>query len=124
MTPTSSSPPTTATCWASTGSPSPRWSRTRNPSASPRNYRPRVPQGLTRDELVANNDLAPTMAGWAGVDTPSVDGRSLVPLLSDEAVSWRNALLTENPGGMTGRYGRVPGHAALVTRSFVYIEWR
>jgi N-acetylglucosamine-6-sulfatase len=84
---------------------------------------PDVPQGKVRDELVANNDLAPTMAAWAGVDAPSVDGRSLAPLLSDEAVSWRNALLTENPGGVTGRYGRVPGHAALVTRSFVYIEW-
>lgn len=38
---------------------------------------PDVSQGTVRDELVANNDLAPTMAGWAGVDAPNVDGRSL-----------------------------------------------
>ena len=79
---------------------------------------PGVPQGLTRDELVANNDLAPTMAGWAGVDTPSVDGRSLVPLLSGEGVSWRDALLAENPGK-----DGVPGHATLVSRRHLYIEW-
>jgi len=79
---------------------------------------PDVPQGTVRDELVANNDLAPTMAGWAGVDAPNADGRSLAPLLSDGAVSWRNALLTENPG-----YGRVPGHLAIITRNFHYIEW-
>jgi hypothetical protein len=58
------------------------------------------------------------MAGWAGVDTPSVDGRSLVPLLSGEGVSWRDALLAKNPG----KEG-VPGHATLVTRRHLYIEW-
>jgi N-acetylglucosamine-6-sulfatase len=50
---------------------------------------PGVQQGVTIDAdirgdqlLVANIDLAPTIAEWAGVQTPTyVDGRSLVPLL-------------------------------------------
>jgi N-acetylglucosamine-6-sulfatase len=81
---------------------------------------PGVPRGITRDELVANNDLAPTLAQWAGVEAPGVDGRSLAPLLTEGAVGgWREALLTENPGG-----DKAPGHAALITRTGVrYIEW-
>ena len=38
-----------------------------------------VQQGIVRDELVANNDLAPTLVRWAGVEAPEVDGRSLTP---------------------------------------------
>jgi N-acetylglucosamine-6-sulfatase len=79
---------------------------------------PGVPQGIVRDELVVNNDLAPTIAGWAGVDDPEADGRSLEPLLSSEEVAWRGALLTEHPGTE-----RRPGHAALRTREVSYIEW-
>ena len=42
--------------------------------------------GRTDGRLVANIDLAPTFADWAGPLTPSsVDGRSLVPVLSDPA---------------------------------------
>jgi N-acetylglucosamine-6-sulfatase len=77
-----------------------------------------VARGVTRDELVVNNDLAPTMAGWAGVDDPEADGRSLEPLLSGDEVAWRTALLTEHPGA-----GYQPGYAALRTREVSYIEW-
>ena len=61
---------------------------------------PGVPSGATRDKLVLSNDLAPTIAAWAGV-TPGlqVDGRSLLPLIADPAVwPWRTRFLAEYLG--------------------------
>jgi len=40
---------------------------------------PGVARGVTRDELVVNNDLAPTMAGWAGVDARRRTGARSTP---------------------------------------------
>ena len=49
--------------------------------------------------LVANIDLAPTFAAWAGISTPAnVNGVSLLPLLSDPATPWRDAILVEHLG--------------------------
>ena len=61
---------------------------------------PGVPEGRTLSELVLNNDLAPTFAELGGVEAPSfVDGRSLEPLLREEAPpptdEWRRAFLVE-----------------------------
>ena len=57
---------------------------------------PGVQQGVASEELVANIDLAPTIAEWAGVQTPNyVDGRSLTPLLEGAGTSWRQYLLFE-----------------------------
>jgi arylsulfatase A-like enzyme len=58
---------------------------------------PGVPAGVRRNQLVANIDLAPTIAELAGA-TPigSVDGRSLAPLLSaTPPAAWREDLLIE-----------------------------
>src|SRR5262249_11354676 len=54
--------------------------------------------GRIREELVGNVDLAPTVAELAGASVPDfVDGRSLLPLLRDEArpERWRGAFLIE-----------------------------
>jgi N-acetylglucosamine-6-sulfatase len=58
---------------------------------------PGVPQGVVRSQLVANTDWAPTIAAWAETTPPSfVDGRSLVPLLSQNPPeAWRKRLLIE-----------------------------
>jgi arylsulfatase A-like enzyme len=57
---------------------------------------PGVGQGVVSEELVANIDLAPTIAEWTGVRAPEyVDGRSLVPLLEGTSSSWRQYLLFE-----------------------------
>src|SRR5215216_346174 len=60
---------------------------------------PGVPEGRKLEHLVLNNDFAPTFADLAGAKTPSfVDGRSLVPLLTDDPPSpnnWRQAFLVE-----------------------------
>ncbi len=57
---------------------------------------PGVPRGAVRNQLVANNDLAPTFARWAGAaPPPGVDGRSITPLFSSAPPPWRTALLNE-----------------------------
>jgi N-acetylglucosamine-6-sulfatase len=59
-----------------------------------------MPPGQTRNQLVLNNDLAPTFADLAGAKTPSfVDGRSLVPLLGDRPPpekDWRKRFVVES----------------------------
>jgi N-acetylglucosamine-6-sulfatase len=58
---------------------------------------PGVRQGAVSHELVANIDLAPTIAEWADIQPPEyVDGRSLVPLLEGTSTSWRRWLLFEH----------------------------
>ena len=60
---------------------------------------PGVPEGRKLEQLVLNNDLAPTFAELGGAEAPSfVDGRSVVPLLRDDPPSpdeWRQAFLVE-----------------------------
>ena len=52
--------------------------------------------GRTDEQLVANIDLAPTIAAIMGADTPSsVDGQSLLPLIDSPSGPWRDALLLE-----------------------------
>ena len=67
---------------------------------------PGVPEGAKREELVLNNDLAPTFADIAGAQVPSfVDGRSLMPLLTDNPLApedWRSAFLVEAASELTG----------------------
>ena len=58
---------------------------------------PGVDAGRTDNHLVANIDLAPTFASWAGADTPAfVDGRDVTPLLADPKAPWRTRLLFEH----------------------------
>ena len=60
---------------------------------------PGVPEGRKLEQIVLNNDLAPTFADLGGARIPSfVDGRSLVPLLGEDPPSpdhWRQAFLVE-----------------------------
>ena len=65
---------------------------------------PSVPAGITRQQLVINNDFAPTIANLAGVAPPGfVDGSSFVPLLSaSPPSSWRMGF----PGGRDARDDR------------------
>ena len=69
---------------------------------------PGVPEGRTLDHMVLNNDLAPTFADLADAEAPPfVDGRSLVPLLTEEPTppeEWRRRFLIE---GVSER-GSVP----------------
>ena len=77
---------------------------------------PGVPAGESRGQIVANVDLAPTIAGWTGAQPPeNPDGRSLAPVLSSSPPdSWREALLIEHLVGSKW--------TGLRTRTHTYIE--
>lgn len=65
--------------------------------------------------LVANIDIAPTIYELAKMNIPStVDGRSLVPLLTQEASEWREEVLIEGWGYYF--------YAALQTERYLYVE--
>ena len=58
---------------------------------------PGVRVGSTTDKLVLNTDFLPTFTDLAGTATPSyVDGRSLRPVLTGSATTWRTAILLED----------------------------
>lgn len=73
----------------------------------------RVPKvaATTIDKLVINNDFAPTFLDLANADTDiKIDGRSLVPLIENPGISWRNGFLVETPK-----------YAAIRTDNYVYV---
>jgi N-acetylglucosamine-6-sulfatase len=59
---------------------------------------PGIEGGLIIDRLVANVDLAPTIAEWAGIEAQGSDGRSLVPLVRGDDAAWRDRLTLEKVG--------------------------
>lgn len=83
---------------------------------------PGVRQGTSK-KIVANIDIAPTIADYAGVAAPSfVDGRSLRPLLENQLSDsqWRKRLLTEHE--RTTGAGEVVTFASVRTNSEFFTE--
>lgn len=77
----------------------------------------------TRDQLVSNVDLAPTIAAWAGIDPPTGgDGLNLLPLLADASTPWRTALLMETLATRNS-LGNVDVWRGVVTASHLYVEY-
>lgn len=84
---------------------------------------PGVPAGEARSGFALNTDLAPTFAGWAGVETPgSVDGRSLEPLIAGGTEGWRNTFLVEAIRNNFASLTRPP-FKAIRTERFTYVEY-
>jgi arylsulfatase A-like enzyme len=85
---------------------------------------PGVPEGSTTDKLVLNTDFLPTFTDLAGTTTPRyVDGRSLRPVLTESATSWRTAILLE---GRRGRDPEVPNqkdYYGIRTTTSKYVEY-
>jgi arylsulfatase A-like enzyme len=82
---------------------------------------PLGPKGVRSDRLCSTIDLAPTIldrAGTAGFN--GIQGRSMLPLMSDESTSWRESVLIEEEGQrvMFGFTSRVR------MRSLVTRRWR
>jgi N-acetylglucosamine-6-sulfatase len=88
---------------------------------------PGVPRGVTRSQMALNNDLAPTIASWAGLTPPGlVDGRSLAPLLSSSPpTSWRTAFLVEHRRTPEeyGYVSAIPDYDAIRTSQYNYVEY-
>ena len=78
-----------------------------------------VPGGGTDAHLVANIDLAPTIASVAGVPLPDADGRSLLPLLDGSAEGWRHALLIEHLRGTNP----IPTYCAIRTSRYLFASY-
>lgn len=86
---------------------------------APGYYQPRVDL-----HLVANIDVASTVAEWAGVAAPtSVDGMSLVPLLRDPSSAWRDAILFEHWPTEEGVGEMIPEFYSIRTAEWKYTEY-
>jgi arylsulfatase A-like enzyme len=86
---------------------------------------PGVPAGVVRNQLVINNDFAPTFADWANTGVPGfVDGRSFAPLLRQDPPpysDWRTAVLNEQE--QKQRF-HIPDYEAVLTADQTYVRWK
>jgi arylsulfatase A-like enzyme len=87
---------------------------------------PRLPvaqRGITRDELVLNLDVAPTIVAAAGVRIPKVmQGRDLSPLyLRQPPTEWRDEFFYEHPS-VTSK-DRIPSSQGVIRRDWKFIDW-
>ncbi|MGH2617175.1 MAG: sulfatase family protein [Thermomicrobiales bacterium] len=84
---------------------------------------PGVPAGRTT-ALASIIDLAPTIADWAGAKVPLfVDGRSLAPVMLDEAATWRRAVFVSHHHNRPERSDGPPAFQALRMDRQVYVEY-
>lgn len=85
---------------------------------------PGIEPGTVIDQMVANIDLAPTIAQLANAEAAEfVDGRSFVPFLTSQTNSsvWRNALLIEV--GKLEEESPVVAFRGIRTDTFMYAEY-
>lgn len=87
-------------------------------------YAPDIFAARIDSHLVANIDFAPTFAELAGVPVPDdVDGTSLLPLLNNEDVAWRDAILIEHWPTEEGVGSKIPEFYAVRTVEWKYVEY-
>ncbi|XAM01476.1 sulfatase [Phycisphaeraceae bacterium D3-23] len=85
---------------------------------------PRAPEALhgqTRDEMVLNLDLWPTVLNLAGGETPpfSTAGRDLAPLLGGESPRWRGSFWYEHHF----EHGSIPQSDGIVGGRYKYLRY-
>ncbi|MFL5767412.1 MAG: sulfatase [Actinomycetota bacterium] len=73
----------------------------------------------TDDNLIANIDIAPTIAAAAGVNTPRVDGSNILDLYNGG--TWRTQFLIEH---MEGKYSPAPTYCALRNQTEMYAVYK
>jgi arylsulfatase A-like enzyme len=87
-------------------------------------YGPGMFSARKDSHLVANIDIAPTLAELAGASAPStMNGLSLVPLLKDSNASWRDDILFEHWPTEAGIGSKIPEFYAVRTSDWKYVEY-
>jgi N-acetylglucosamine-6-sulfatase len=86
---------------------------------------PGIRPGTTVTQMVANIDVAPSIADMAGTQTADfVDGRSFLPLLNQktgQTTEWRKNLLIET--GYLNRKSKVIAYRGIRNENFMYLEY-
>ncbi len=79
--------------------------------------------GTTRESMVLNVDLAPTILNAAGLEVPAgVQGQDLAPLyLAEEKPEWRDEFFYEHPTLRDASF--IPASEALVRTDWKYFYW-
>jgi N-acetylglucosamine-6-sulfatase len=72
----------------------------------------------TRTSIVANIDIAPTIEAVTGLDFPSMDGRSLVPLIQNDT-RVRSRLTLERGGGTSKR----PSYCGIRSLAWMFARY-
>ncbi len=86
-------------------------------------YAPWLYPARTDTSMVANIDLAPTFAEWAGTKCPdTVNGASLAALLKTPGLAWRDELLLEHWPAVEGVGALIPEWHAVRTPEWKYVE--
>lgn len=81
-------------------------------------------RGTTNDEFTLNVDLAPTILGAAGIQTPDkMMGRDMAPLYLSPDISsdWRDEFFYEHP--IISKKSYIPSSEALVRKDYKYMYW-
>jgi arylsulfatase A-like enzyme len=89
-------------------------------------YAPSLFPARSDDHFVANIDIASTFVDMAGGVLPNsenVDGVSLLPLLKDANVEWRDDILLEHWPTEEGVGGMIPEYYAVRNREWKYVEY-
>ena len=74
------------------------------------------------DALVANVDVAPTIADLAGVPAPTTEGSSLGPILDGSATSVRDSLVLEHAAVDAGG-SAAPSYCGIRTVNELYVRY-
>ena len=84
-----------------------------------------VTAGITPSEMALSIDLAPTLLDVAGVPARTgMQGRSLVPVLTQKAQGWRTSFLIEYFSDSVFPRIRTMGYSAVRTAQHKYIQYR
>ncbi len=85
---------------------------------------PGIPRGVKIAPPVINADLAPTIVDAANADARlTMDGRSLLPVITHPASDRDRQLLIEEPGPLAGVQAWGPGFEAIRTPRYMYVEY-
>ena len=74
--------------------------------------------GTVDSRLVVNIDLAPTFADAAGVAAPEAEGRSILPLIAGDPVTWRSDFAIEHLADVM-----VPSYCGVRSTRFAYVAY-